>query len=424
MRDDHNLQHSVWADIDEVGNVLSGIETPPDASLADELEVIKRIVRWAAASKNRMDPYLTPQKSLDQIKAQVAKVSQAISSYAQLNDPAQLKAAVQHAEGILQVGGGMLLAPQGSEDLQEASRSYREMSSNLLESLRSDIADTRGGLTDVRQEIASASSSLAEEVGRVRAANDALVTEIQEQKTRLDTAIQNQVDSFGAAQDERKSNFQASLAKMEGTFVQRMDKASTEGEKVISDLQQAADKLLTNLEDTGKKSLSSIEDLEASSARLANLISRATTAGGFEEYADAQEKAAMKWSITAVLSLAVVAAVGIVVIVETRGDFDLARSVFKLLVASPLLGVFGYAASQSHNHRQLARYNKQLELEVTALGPYLARLDDDDQKSIIEYMALRIFGHLTPPDQDRTEDTTPEGLTKVLGVLRRKKTEE
>jgi hypothetical protein len=92
------------------------------------------------------------------------------------------------------------------------------------------------------------------------------------------------------------------------------------------------------------------------------------------------------------------------------------------IVKVGLSGAFGalasYTARQSTHHREAADEYRRQQLALASLGPYLAEVDADRRKAVIEAFSPVFFGNLRKRDaaDDADERST---LAAVLDVLRR-----
>jgi hypothetical protein len=299
---------------------------------------------------------------------------------------------------------------------EETPSHYFDAFSSALETVRSRATDVRSELDGLHSNIEATDEEYRGKLSTLETAITEASNVVDTQKTRLDEAVTQQVDSFGVAQESRQKEFAEFIAARQKDFDGQLQSQQRGHEELVKQQQSSATEILEEM-----------EDLKGKSKRLAALISRATLAGGYEEHSQAggyeehsqsQRWSARIWSATTVLSFLGLAIVGVILYeTEPAGDFfDIRR----LLIATPFLLLAGFAAAQANHHRNLAQYNKQVELEIAALGPYLESLEKTDrQEAIVEYMALRIFGNLSPPDS-KAASITPEGIQELLKPLRRR----
>jgi hypothetical protein len=71
----------------------------------------------------------------------------------------------------------------------------------------------------------------------------------------------------------------------------------------------------------------------------------------------------------------------------------------KWAISVPFAALAACAARESSKHREQARINRQIELQLASLDAYLVTLPDERQNEIRSKLADRFFGELRPGEE-------------------------
>jgi hypothetical protein len=121
------------------------------------------------------------------------------------------------------------------------------------------------------------------------------------------------------------------------------------------------------------------------------------------------------------LSLMLMSTIVYVIIGSIHQDsaFNIDQTISKILISLILSVPAAYLARESSRHREKHYQYNRISLEMNALGPFLAPLDDDDKKKIRAVIAMRLFA--TDGKTTSTTDTYPinthELLVKIIETI-------
>lgn len=415
--------HAVWGSLDAAQGALDEINVPGDPADLTALERLKAVVSHARSVLDNADPQLISLNSLTAIQGGLTQLLDQLSKPPPGGDGEGAGAeedavdlqnltrtvASEILDACAAVAAAQPFEPQGITD---SAKSYRDSVNQLLAETSTKVSEVRDALVtttnDIQKardafkaEVAGAQQALATQITTLTEAKDVIATEVQEQKTRLDTMINKEAESFGSRQNERQTAF--------STFI---DEKTTEFEKKAAAVIERAETQLATQDAKATEALAEMNRHKTESGRLAQLIARASTAGGFQEYADDQKKLGNRWAIATIVLLLAIAVAAVAFLNEAEGTLDARRAAYALSLAAAAT----YAGKQAAHHRKNERKSRQFELETTAIGPYIEGLDPNNQEAIQAYMALQTFGHFDESELDTS--WTPESLQKVLDTLK------
>lgn len=91
----------------------------------------------------------------------------------------------------------------------------------------------------------------------------------------------------------------------------------------------------------------------------------------------------------------------------------------RILAAAVLTYPAIYASRESSKHRALETYNRNLELELASIGPFIEMLDEDKKQKIKEELVTKYFGN--QKDQMNVKEGDDEvslnALDKIVKII-------
>lgn len=229
---------------------------------------------------------------------------------------------------------------------------------------------------DARQQL----ESLTETVTTLESERDRLVTAFDEKVEATTTTTATLTDQLSEQVGSAITDTKAQLAGDRDAFAQ----AATEHD-------QQAESLLVGLRQ--KLGMAADESLSA----------------GYDKSADAEEKAADRLRIGAVLAgvVSTSIAVAAVVLAGQGGDWSgLDLVPVKLAAVAAPAAIATYLAKQSNGHRSEAWRLRQVRLELANLGEYLSELDPPERQQIRRLLVARYFA-AEPRQHDDSDGYRP-----------------
>ena len=87
-----------------------------------------------------------------------------------------------------------------------------------------------------------------------------------------------------------------------------------------------------------------------------------------------------------------VLAIGLTIFISTKNGFDWKLSLFRIGAALVLAIPATYAASESSKHRVAEYRNRQAELELASIDPFLEKMPDEIKNDLKAKLTDRLFG--------------------------------
>lgn len=254
-----------------------------------------------------------------------------------------------------------------NERIDERLSEIETQSSEQAESIAVALDEHKAALAEQQTQFAELvdkkTSELQDELAPLREAASEADSIIEQQKTRLDTALSSHQEKFSSAQDDRTEKWTSLLADNEAKL---------------------------------QEHLTAMREHEEQSRKVLSAVGVNATATDYGAYANAQKEAANRWRIGAVIALSIAAVAFLVVagapLFGFGGNSEWWEVVLQKLGAPVGAAAVGYVLiRESGQHRKEERSARQVQLTLTALEPFIANLPEKQKERIRVETARRIF---------------------------------
>jgi hypothetical protein len=204
---------------------------------------------------------------------------------------------------------------------------------------------------------------------------------VSAERTRITNTLAQLQEQFSTAQEERlrEANEQKTQIEKEASAVQSAIKQAADGDR--SQTKAAADARLTEL-----------DSLLGNARDLVGTIAATGTSGVYGKEALAQQKQANSWRLYAVLSGIVTGVVALFAVLGDSKVFTVSITSSAKLVAALAFGSLAtYCGRQASRHRMREERARRLELELSAFPPFLAKLEEAEQREVVRDYFQKVF---------------------------------
>lgn len=383
-------EHALFKELAELEQSLESSREAAQADSAafDAWERIERVAKFIRAFLSDIDPLLVPLAHLSNAHGQVQQARNQLNNFLSNRNVAHLTEANNHLDNVLSYLGSIPRSDKVAsiQELGEAASGYKKSVGGMIRSLEKQLA------------------GVVEEKNSLQAKLQELAAEVTAQKQRADNVIAQMQQQFSAAQEARQSEATNFEAKRSDEFDSAEKERAEESEQaliaqinsfsdflVASKAQHAA--LREDLSSNSKDLISVLETQKSHAEKVVGIISTEAVAHGYGTTANEEQKAAKSWRIVAVVALVVWILVGLIFFGLTYDkELSLSALARQFLISTPFVLLAGFAALQVSKHQRAERINRQQELEIAAIDPYLATFDDETRKEVKRGLAEKLFG--------------------------------
>jgi len=396
----------LWNTLAEVEDALRQASKREDPSASTHLDALRYVTALVRSHSDPSDPGPYSSVGLTQVSQTMTQIAQEIRNYAQNGNTQHLVNAVIYSDQLLlHLGSWPTLPPRGgaASQAQKAFREYRESADSAIRELRETTQTLLSDLGNKEQESRASILELRSEIATLSA-------KIAQDESRLDTALTTSNEAFNSKQTEREEKFAKFVAEQSARL----------SELAHGDLEQ-----LRQFVASGQHTYEQIDALRQGTEKVAGMASADILAGKFESYSRKQ----WGWGIAANVLGFLALAVGLTVVALTLRDVGVNDAVswqyttLKLGITATIAGASAVAFRLGSSFLARANQSKSMELELRAIGPFFADVDDNDalkeaKKAFVERSFGRGWGDTSrgAPHQS-TEDMNARLGEAILKTL-------
>lgn len=331
-----------------------------------------QVVKFAKAMINQCDPNLVSQGSLDQLNNAITQVFNHWNQFIQNRN-----------WNILTAPCDTLLSHIAQ--LTSKQRPIPKSYADLLGSLRDNTAKMLRQIREAKQQQDDEIEEFEGQLQELAMKLQSHESQIEAQKTRMDSLLTQQQETFSKAQESRTEKFSSFIADKNSEFEDAQAEQTGKFEALQQQHTQAS-----------QKQIDSLESHCSRAKEIVGIIGNIGVTGNYQKIANQEKKAAdiFRW-----IAVGCFGAMLIAVIVVLYGSFkkeqcDWSMALFRVLTAAIFAAPGIYCAMESSKHRRKEQENRKLELELASISPFLEKLNDKNKASmILEKLAPEYFGN-------------------------------
>lgn len=388
---------------------------------------------YIAALLASADTALVTPKMLDALDAVIQQISSALTPFEDNSDFAQVPTIQGGIDGLLD--SAAQLAPAiglwAKTDEKKAAAHLGEAAMAKTRQLQEQASDLQGQLDRLREQADQASESAKaeaeERVKELQGQLDTLKAEAEAERTRVQQTIDSLEAQFKSEQETRNAQFEESKKSLTHQTEQLIQESKEAAEDAAGKEKERAEAAVTDLRERGNELLAFLVEKKKEAIDMVDAAATSSTAGAFKKEAEEQKREADQWRIRALgfggiaIGMALFA---VILAVEEVGDTS--SFIFaKIAAITLLLGIAGYAAGQSGQHRHREKRARRLYLELVAFKPFTEPLPELERHAVRKEFIERLFvgdpgaeGEDHKNDDVKLSDENLSVLLKFVDVVR------
>lgn len=388
--------------------VLATLAAPSDPGRAEQLARITHGLKYISSRVASADRLLVTPEQLTALSVAPTVVDQLQSLEA---DPdLDLGLVDSYLDRMLSGIAAWPVGTTGRVYAGQAAAEYRDQLGDLVRSLAGQIEPIKAEFSKVAANAAqieanidarsaTVEAALAASQAQVEARLNATDVTLEAQKARLDTAINDSLQTFAADQRGRAAEFAEHEGEREAEFDALVVRLGDEDSTFATERTTKADALIAEL-----------EQHERAARKLSSRTGSEAVSGGFLRFANNEGWSGWLWAGVTVLVLAAAAGYGIWALngePTSLGDWQWVAQ--RLFIFIPFGVLVAFSVRQTSIHRRREARARLNELYFDALEPYTALLEKADADKLRADLARRAF-FAQPGDRDDSDEE--DGLIK------------
>ena len=420
--------HPVHAALDNVSKLLekASESAKEDPAAQDSIARIEQIHGMAVRAVKSLDPYLAPIGNLNNVNSYLSNQTTEITNYTNNKNVQHLVNANTQSDNMLAQLPALspIQTPADIEGVKESVSSFRMSAAQHLRYLEADVKTLRSKIAKLTQKADEVVSEVANQKGRV----DSAISGFQQQFSTAESARaesfaqseKTRSDKFTEASEARAGSAEALRASLSTEIDKSKSRWQSQSGKLLKDHKEEFDRLRTALDTEANGLIESINATREEAEKVTGVIANTGMVSGYQNIANQERTAARFFQGLALISMAGLVVFAVLAFTGAVADgFDLGQFGAKVFAAVSFGVLAAYAARQADVHQSNERHNRKMELELASVGPFLAQLPDETQFEVKKALADRMFGNSLPvkSDKSRTSGTSADLLKLALETV-------
>ncbi|PRS65279.1 hypothetical protein [Bacillus pumilus] len=392
--------HSLFNDLSELKVEVDSLLNDEEfiAELNEEgtelLNRVKLVIDYTDNSINSSDSMLLRESHLNNMRANINNIKVWLRNRnfsESQNNRIQLNNALNN---ILDSSVYIPLTTRENIDsIREAATGFRRSIGRQKSNLEKEVRELEGFSTEVQNNLAN----LYEEVETFSAKFDEKISNMEGRQDELHTAfLQKEADRMEAFEEQRikfRELIDESLSKWNENIKTEIDERKNEFNRIVNDLKHEQDYFI---EET-KTKLSDYDEVLSEHQKavegVLGLISTNSISAHHKEVANKAEKSKKIWQTVTVVAFAMTVLFSVFALFFNKiTDLSWPNLVAKILVIGSLGSLTAYTARQAKVNQELEFKNRQLEVELKTLNPYIASFEKEEKENLKKALFPKIFG--------------------------------
>lgn len=373
-----------------------------------------------------IDPFLARKPILDAIQSEYSNIHSLIVNYkTHFNNANNLNTINARIDNVLVhlISLYYLADPESVDGIRDAIVSFRR----TIGQHKRILEDQQKQLTQKNTEVIQRAESLEPLVNQLNETFDSAYN-------NFNTKLSDQQSEFSTNEEARSSEFEEKLNYFQETFQESLKALKEEWNKNAQEIQETMLTTISEMKDQQQRFIDEtkakqleydeiLEEHKKSVELLVGNISTTSISGHFKEVADKKEKSVTLWHRLTVGGFATTISFGVYAFIFSEGT-EWTSLIAKLIVTAAIGSFTAYAARQVTKNEEQEKYNRQMEVELKTLNPYIAAFEDTDQIKLKGQLFPLIFGRAEVSQQttNKTLNSSsnqlgPEDMTALSSVI-------
>jgi hypothetical protein len=385
------------------------------------------VLEYIGALLGSAAPALVTRQMLDNLDTPVSQIISALPPLRDNQEFEQIPNIQTGTESLL--NAAIQLAPAigiwAKADTKKAAAQLGEAATEKTRQLQQQASNLQGQLNQLQEEASQASASVKatseERLTELQGQLDTLKAETEAERTRAQAAVDGFETQFNSEQEARNTQFLEIKDGLASKAEEAVEAFKASANEFQGESKAEADAAVANLEYKSKEIMDFLAEKKQEAIDTVDTAATSSIAGGFKTEAEEQKDQADKWRNNAInlgILAAAVAIAAVVLAAVGDGGNSAALLIGKIAVATLLLGIAGYAAGQSGQHRRREQRARRLYLQLVAFKPISEPLPDEKKNEVRKDFIERMFvGDLAEDHKDGDVKMSDENLSLVVKVV-------
>lgn len=381
-------KHSIFDRLSSLEEILSNDELKEKIDL-EKLSFFQTVFSYINQRVKLTIPDLVQQAELDALSTELNAGNEQINSFSGNNNIGHLTNAINNFNAAINRIKGLPIPVAKADfnfsrkiaDFEKTVKSKYKSLEKENDTIKSEIEKFKTDLTTKEAEIQRLLKLIEGKEAEIQNLNSTFQTNFNNIKSEHNQNFENDKKTYRLEIDKAKENFREEIDELK--------------ESIDTDTSKIVEQLNTKLTEA---------------KTLVNLIGNVGITGNYQNIANSHKKSADFWRVMAIVFMTIFSILLVWTIIDLSADgFDWTKSLIRIIAAAALSYPATYAARESSKHRKLETINRNAELELASINPFIEGLADDKKQVIKAKLVEKYFGNNN--NNDFLDSKEPEGLS-------------
>jgi hypothetical protein len=399
--------HSVFEKLEQLKQVLS-TENANEKLGTDNFVYFESFYLFIKDRLKLTIPILIQEAELNALSSEIEAGTVQLNAFFGNNNSGHIQNAVNNFNSALnRVRTLPVPISKGDFDFSKAIAIFEETTKisyskldEINKKLQEDLKVTQENLVAKTTQLTTLEQQLGTKETEILNFLNNYTTEFETLKTNNSTTFESEIKKFNDNIENDRKLFTEQFDEDKIGFQKKFE---TQSSKFDNDSVELINKLNAKLAEANK---------------IVNIVGNVGVTGNYQNIANQHKTSANFFRWVALSFMVVMSTLLIWSIIDlSKGEFDIYKSLIRILAAAVLTYPAIYASRESNKHRILETQNRNLELELASIGPFIELLPEDKKQAIKEDLVKKYFGNQISTTDPKDEDISINGLEKILKTI-------
>jgi uncharacterized protein YukE len=401
--------------------------TDLDEEAIHSLNRVRAILTHVSNKLKSIDPALHKKNVLDNLNSELSNISSQLSNgNTTFNNYNNLHNLNSRLDTIISITSQLLSIhnEDSVENIRDTVVTFRRSVGQyrtILEREQNELTKESG---NIREKLNSFEDTLNEYEDKILTVvrkfedkyNEQQQIFLENQEVRSDQYLQLKDDfrnDFNETIETLDEEVKSTIETLNEEIQSTIEKNKAEYEKMIEALTKENEDFVKKTKEEKEAYTNMLDDHKKSVESLVGIISTNSISGHFKEVADKNEKLTTFWQRLTIAGFLITISFGVYAFIFNKG-IDWPSLVSRFIVTTAFGSFTAYSARQVTKNETREKYNRQMEVELKTLNPYIASFDEKEQIRLKDQLFPLIFGRAegNNQNQDLPSNTSLQQLNK------------
>lgn len=356
-------------------------------------------------------PLLVQEHEINSLSKEVETATEQINAYIGNNNIGHVNNAINNINtASTRIRNFPYPISKGDFDFSKSIAQFQNVLKEAYDSLKvqhdklnAEVNNSKIEIDSKNQKIDALEKLIVEKQHEIQGLNTQQNAEFEALKNSSNTTLESERKRYSelleSDRKEIKESFSTVKDKYETSFIKQIEDLKNESNGVIEILQLKL----------------------AEAKKIVSIVGNVGVTGNYQKIADDHKLSANIFRWIAMGFMILMSGLLVYSILDlASADFNLYKSIVRILAAAILTYPAVYASRESTKHRNLETLNRNMELELASIGPFIEFLPDEVKLKVKEELANRYFGRqheLMDQKIGGSDDVSISVVEKILKAI-------